>query len=269
MTNQVATKDTGQNVAERMPDRADAQGSNALMQIIERAANSPDFDPAKLEKLLDVKERWEREEARKAFVRALNAFKAEPPTITKNKHVGYGNKGSNGRTEYDHATLDHICQRIAPALAEHGISHRWEVHQESQSISVTCVLTHIEGHSERVTLTAAADQSGGKNSIQAVGSTQTYLQRYTLLAATGLAAADQDDDGRAADEAQKPIRSDQKQELIDLIKETGADTRRLCTHLGVASLDDIPVSQFDRAKSGLEAKRKQLQAKAQTSGGDQ
>jgi hypothetical protein len=254
MTNQVATKQTT-DVAQPMPDRADAQGSNALMQIIERAANSPDFDPDKLEKLLDVKERWEREEARKAFVRALNAFKAEPPTITKNKHVGYESKG--GRTEYDHATLDHICNQIAPALAEHGLSHRWKVEQGQQGISVTCVLTHEAGHSEEVTLTAAADQSGGKNSIQAVGSTQTYLQRYTLLAATGLAAADQDDDGRGADEAQKPIRSDQKQELVDLIKETGADTRKFCQYLGVESLDEIPVSKFDRAKAALERKRGQ------------
>jgi hypothetical protein len=53
------------------------------------------------------------------------------------------------------------------------------------------------GHSERTTLSATADTSGSKNSIQAIGSTVTYLQRYTLLAAVGLAAGG-DDDGQAA-----------------------------------------------------------------------
>jgi hypothetical protein len=53
------------------------------------------------------------------------------------------------------------------------------------------------GHSEEgAVLEGAPDTSGSKNSIQAVGSTVSYLERYTLLAATGLAAKDQDDDGR-------------------------------------------------------------------------
>jgi hypothetical protein len=52
------------------------------------------------------------------------------------------------------------------------------------------------GHSERTPLEASPDASGGKNGIQAVGSTVTYLQRYTLLSATGMAVQDQDDDGR-------------------------------------------------------------------------
>ena len=60
------------------------------------------------------------------------------------------------------------------------------------------------GHSEETTLKAPPDTSGSKNSIQAIGSTVTYLERYTLLAATGMAAAGMDNDGRFADEEQKP-----------------------------------------------------------------
>jgi hypothetical protein len=62
-----------------------------------------------------------------------------------------------------------------------------------------CAVTHVKGHVERCIMKALADESGGKNSIQAIGSAITYLQRYTLLAATGLTSADiDDDDGRAA-----------------------------------------------------------------------
>jgi hypothetical protein len=146
-------------------------------------------DLDQLQKLMDLQERWERNESRKAFVTALTAFKSNPPTLTKNKHVKFGT------TEYDHATLDKVTEIIGKALSAHGLSHRWEVEQKDAAITVACVITHEKGHSERVQMQATADTSGSKNSIQAIGSTVTYLQRYTLLAATGLAAKGQDDDG--------------------------------------------------------------------------
>jgi hypothetical protein len=146
-------------------------------------------DLDKLERLMALQERWEANEARKAYVGAMAAFKANPPSLTKNKHVAFGN------TKYDHATLDHVTDTIGAALHGHGLSHRWEVDQIEGKIKVACVLTHVLGHSERVTMEAPADTSGQKNSIQAIGSTVTYLQRYTLLAATGMAAKGMDDDG--------------------------------------------------------------------------
>jgi hypothetical protein len=81
-------------------------------------------DMDKLQKLMDLQERWERNEARKAFNRAFSEFK-----------------------------------------------------------------------SEAVSMGAGPDSGGAKNGIQARASTVTYLERYTLMAATGLAAQGQDDDG--------------------------------------------------------------------------
>src|SRR5437660_174203 len=66
---------------------------------------------------------------------------------------------------------------------------------EGGTIRVTCILTHVQGHSEQVSMSAQPDTSGSKNSIQAIGSTASYLQRYTLFAATGLAPKDADTDG--------------------------------------------------------------------------
>jgi ERF superfamily protein len=150
-------------------------------------------DIDKLEKLMLLQERWEANEARKAYHAALAAFKADPPVITKNKRVSYDT--GKGKTQYDHATLDHVSLSIGAALTKHGLSHRWEVSQTPERITVSCVLTHVLGHSERVTMEAPADNSGSKNSIQAIGSTVTYLERYTLLAAAGMAVQGQDNDG--------------------------------------------------------------------------
>lgn len=150
-------------------------------------------DIAQLSQLLDLQMRWEADNARKAFTLAMTQFKENPPEIVKDKLVDFPSKG--GRTTYYHATLASVVDAAIKGLAAVGISHRWEADQANGVIAVTCVLTHRLGHSERVRMEAGADNSGGKNSIQAVASSSTYLQRYTLLAITGLATKDQDDDG--------------------------------------------------------------------------
>lgn len=149
-----------------------------------------------LERLQTMYEKWEANEARKAFVAAMNKFKSNAPAILKNQNVNMG----NGKPNYNYATLDNVCRAVISGLSEVGISHHWEMVQNGQplnTIAVTCILTHESGHSEETSLEGQPDQSGGKNSIQAVGSTVTYLQRYTLLAATGLAAGGTDTDGQA------------------------------------------------------------------------
>jgi hypothetical protein len=164
-----------------------------LRLALERGA---DLD--RLEKLMDLQQRFEEGEARKAYVADMAAFKMNPPEIVKDKAVGFTDKAGNF-VGYKHATLGNVTSAIVEALACHGFSHRWDTEQQGANVTVTCVVTHRMGHSERTTLSAAKDDSGKKNSIQQMASTITYLQRYTLLAATGLATHEQDDDGTGAE----------------------------------------------------------------------
>lgn len=157
--------------------------------------------PEQLEKMMALQERWEAGEAKKEFTEAMAAFKRNPPTILKDKRVYYESKDQTSATDYFHATLGSVCEAIVFGLAEHGISHRWETEQRDARVYVTCILTHKRGHSESTKLDGAPDSSGKKNSLQQVASTVTYLQRYTLLAATGLATKDMpavDNDGAGA-----------------------------------------------------------------------
>jgi ERF superfamily len=151
----------------------------------------------KLALLLEAQERWKASQARLAYNAAMAKFKQKAPKIIKNKHI------TSGTTEYDYATLDHVTEAITERLSAVGISHRWKVSQSAE-IAVTCVLTHKIGHSEETTLKALPDTSGNKNSIQAIASTVSYLERYTLLAATGMATSGMDNDGRTVEEEQKP-----------------------------------------------------------------
>ncbi len=152
-------------------------------------------DPAVLSELMDLQERWEAGNARKAFVSAMTLFKQEAPSVLKkNDKVDF--TSPRGRTAYSYANLGSIVQEITSVLGKYELSATWETKQDDKgNITVTCNITHAAGHRESVTLTGPADESGNKNKIQAIGSTVTYLQRYTLLAALGLATTE-DDDGR-------------------------------------------------------------------------
>lgn len=157
-------------------------------------------DLDRLERLMELQQRWETNEARKAFVVAMAEFKKNPPTIYKDKHVEF--KTDKGITAYDHATIGNVVEKVVAALAEHGFSHRWIPKRgEGGMMKITCVITHKLGYSEETELEAGLDQSGGKNNIQAMISTKSYLERHSLLAAVGLATKDTpDDDGRSAND---------------------------------------------------------------------
>src|SRR5690606_2270861 len=69
-------------------------------------------------------------------------------------------------------------------------SHAWIPRMREGKVEVTCRLTHSEGHSEETTLPAPPDKSGMKSDAQAIASTITLLQRYSLLSLLGIATAD-------------------------------------------------------------------------------
>lgn len=143
-----------------------------------------------LEKLMDLQFRWEAEQAKKAFQQALTDFQKKCPVIEKKKSGHH----------YMYAPLCDIVAQVKNLLSECGLSYRFEqAHLEGQ-FQVTCVVTHVNGHSERTTMEAAPDTSGSKNDVQAIGSTVTYLQRYTLIGALGITTADSDMDGRIGNE---------------------------------------------------------------------
>jgi len=204
-------------------------------------------DLDKLEKLLTLKERYEVIEAKKAYNEAMSKFKANPPEIDKDKTVAYGN------TKYNHASLANVTTKISEALSQNGLSASWRTKQNGQ-IVVTCVITHKQGHSEETSLSASADTSGSKNSIQAIGSTITYLERYTLLALTGLATVEQDDDGISSEAVF--IDEKQKSQIVDYIAGCQIDEKKFLKFMKVESIDKITVGDFPKAIAALEAKRK-------------
>jgi hypothetical protein len=225
-----------------IPEREQLPAVVTPMAMLARAVDTgADIDV--LEKLMGLSERWEANQARKSFDEAVSAAKTEIPTIVRNA------KGHNDKRYADFAA---IAKVVDPILGKHGLSYRFRTTQADR-ISVTCVLSHKAGHSEETTLAGPADTSGSKNAIQAIGSTLTYLQRYSLVQMLGLAASN-DDDGKEA-EAGGFVSPSQLAQLVELADDVNADKERFCKYLKVGSLADIPAKTFSHAMQLLEAKR--------------
>lgn len=222
-----------------LPPTAALTPLDMLNAAVERGA-----DIAVLERLMGLHERFETTQARRAFDNAIACAKAEIAPVVKNR------PGHNGRKYADFAA---VSNAVSPALAKHGLSFRFRTAQTDTRISVTCILSHRDGHSEETTLAGPADTSGSKNAIQAIGSTLSYLQRYSLTQALGLAATE-DDDGRAAG-AGETITDEQVDRLAALITETKSNVNGLLKIVGAESLSDIRADRFDVAHNLLIAKR--------------
>lgn len=179
-------------IQHQLPGVPEAQVLSTPLRMLEIAV-SQNADIAKLEKLMELHQRWEANEARKAFVGAMAQFKAEPMNILKRKDVNIP-----GGAKFKHATLADVVDGVVANLSKYELSHKWITEQDGDAITVTCVITHVAGHSESTQLKAPPDAGPGRNKIQAIGSTITYLQRYTLMAVCGLAAKDMDNDGGSA-----------------------------------------------------------------------
>lgn len=237
--------------------------ANALtpMQVIASAVADGKTGPDVLAKLMDMQERWERNNARKAFDAAMADAKGEIGPIAKNRVVDF--TSAKGRTNYRHEDLAEIARTVDPILRKNGLSYRFRTTSEvNQPVSVTCIVSHRLGHSEENTLMAGRDESGNKNSIQAVGSTITYLQRYTLKAALGLAATD-DDDGRAAGADPRdaePIDAGQVSKIQALCEASATHVPDFCRYMKIDSLAAMTVKDYPRAIDSLETKLRKQKA---------
>ena len=157
---------------DQMLDRAITQG--ASMEVIGR--------------MMDLNDRWQAGRKREAFDAAMAEAKGSIPVIPKTA------RGHNAKPYADMAA---IAKAVDPVLAQHGLSYRFRTRQDERLIHVTASLRprwslrekHIIGPRQYQQL---------KNAIPNIGSTLTYLQRYCLMPALGLAASIENDDDSAA-----------------------------------------------------------------------
>ena len=153
-----------------------------IMEMAQRASQNNDV--ATLKTLLEIRDQERANAAKQAFNSAFAKAQAEFPIIPRR---------GRGHNNIQYARLEDIIQGIKPVLAKYGMGlrHRTET---KDGITVTAILSHVDGHFEEDVFEAGADNSGSKNAVQAIKSTITYARRTTAENILGLASHGEDDD---------------------------------------------------------------------------
>lgn len=221
-----------------------------MVALIERFTMNPDIDVAKLEKLLDMHERMQEREARRAFACAFSQMQAEFPEIEKRGEIKH-----SGKLQSTYARWEDINAVIKPVLSKFGFSLSFRTATAENAINLTAVLRHEDGHEDTDTISLPFDTSGSKNAVQARGSTVSYGKRYTAINILNLSARDEDDDGQGSNIG--TIAPEQFIRLRDRIEEVGADEGRLLAFFRASSLEQFPASKLPDAFAMLDRKAKE------------
>lgn len=232
------------------------QGNDNMASMFISMASNPDVDVDKLEKLMALYERDEARKSKVAFSKDFAKMQSELPTVAKSKTVSF-KKDSNGDpiTAYKHATLEDIVDVVRPVLQTFGFAASFSVNTIDK-VSVTCTLMHKEGHSIETTITLNSDQSGGKNGVQAIGSSVSYGKRYTLASLLNIATRDDDDAQAAMQKDSRVITAGQSKTLEAKFDQLPIERQDkfidwLASNQGVASIPEVRVSGFNAVMSAL------------------
>jgi len=159
--------------------------------MIELAVKSG-TDLEKLEKLLELQERWEAGEAKKAYNKNFALAQAEVETVLKQKY--------NSQTRSLYADLKDVVETLKPAYTNHGffISFSEEKTNEEKTIRIRAKIAHENGHIDTSHfIDVPLDGVGIKGAsmmtaIHSKGSTLKYARRYLLGMIFNIAEEDDD-----------------------------------------------------------------------------
>lgn len=251
--------------------------AKSMLQIVAEAAANPNVDVAKMQALLDMQEKLEREESRKAFIRDFIALSEDMPSISQDGKIKVLKKGADGQRvegrdkvqqETPYATFNNIARTIKPLLRKYGfaLSFSTEPTTNGDRIIVKGLLEHNMGYSRTTSFPLPAETSGSKNNVQGWGSSMSYGKRYATIALLNIvshAAEDADRDGHAPDKgkrATKAIQDDvvdgdavelcndaQRKAVREAIKFCGVSDKTFCQHFGVDKVENLPAAEFDNA----------------------
>jgi hypothetical protein len=207
-----------------------SDGAAAVLALIERVALDPGADAAKLERIVATYERLKAKEAELAFNAAKGRIlnRLAGVKLVKNRPAFYEiDKGKPQKGTYEafkYAPLEEIDKHLRPLLLEEEMDLSYsDEPREHGWILIRGRLKHLPGgHFEDSFMPAPLDTSGGKSTVQGVGSTNSYLRRYITCNIFNIVVVGDDDDGNggAIDEAQTDM-------LLDLVKKANVGPKFL------------------------------------------
>lgn len=185
---------------------------------------------------------------------ALAKFQADCPAPKKT--------ATNPHFNSKYSPLEEILNTIKPFMAANGLSQLQSTTTEGEQIGVKTILLHSSGEFiEFDTLWLPM----GKVNAQGAGSSVTYARRYSLCAALGI-AADEDDDGNVASNPQPQSKPPISSKQVGLIKTLTGKFAKMCDKspedvYAALKITDITQLNVEQASAAIDQLNKWIAAK--------
>ena len=205
------------------------------------------LDTATLKEFMDLSDRHEANEARKAYAADMvKCQKAMPAIVAEDE---------NTNTSSFYAKLGRITKAITPVYTKNGfsISFGEGVAKLEGDIRITARVLHQLGHFEDFFYDLPPDKAGlrdavNKTDIHAKGSTTTYGQRYLTKMIFNVAIIGwEDDDGNAASKSTGRLSEDQAMQLGALITDYGLNAEAVLREFAVLNWEQLAAKKFEKA----------------------
>lgn len=226
------------------------------MMLLQQAVDAG-LNPDHLEKLMLLQERYERNQAEKAFNAAMHDCQQEMPKVVRN--------AENLQTKSMYADLEAVQNVARPVYTAHGFSLSYgEGDCPVPSFKRTvCDVRHVGGHCVRYHLDLPIDgvgpkgnPIGGMNAVQGCISTTSYGQRRLLCMIFNITLAGEDDDGQGV------ATIDDKQVVVlnEWMEVTNTSLDGFLKWAGCKTLNKFPQRKFPEAIMFFERRQQQQKA---------
>ena len=174
-----------------------------------------------------------------------------------------GKSAENPFFKSKYADLAEVLSVVRPVFSRHGLSVvQMPYSSDDGGIGVTTMISHKSGQWMQGSLELPLQVA--KNVNQDAGSAITYMRRYALAAAAGVAQEDLDANLGAENTGKvtnlKVISKAKAAEITGLIDLTGSDLVGFLNFCHAESVETIPANKYEKARDALIAKLEKTNA---------
>lgn len=241
-----------------------------FLSLLYQMAIDPRVDVGKMKAGLDMQERLEEREAKKAFTAAFMQLQHDIPAIRRDGKIEIREKDASGQRSgrvqqaTPYATFNAIMKAVAKPLKKNGFALSFATEPGADGrIIVRGILDHEGGHQRTTSFPLPAETSGSKNNVQGWGSAMSYGKRYATIALLNIvseAPEDMDTDGHEGHfkrgtegsivdvEPVRKLSRAQTAELEQVMQDCGVSVRGFCEIYGIKAVAELNDDLFEAAK---------------------
>jgi hypothetical protein len=231
----------------------------AVMNMIERAARDPAVDIDKLQRLMEMREKIERQTAERSFNASMRAAQSEMRPVAAD--------AANPQTRSRYATYAALDRALRPVYTKHGFALSFDEADSPKPdhIRVLCYVTHDAGFSRTYHKDMPADGKGAKGGdvmtkTHATGAAASYGARYLLKGIFNVAVGDDDRDGNAPDAPYTPpegsISPDQVESIREQLRLKNCAEKAFLQWAKQKRIEDIPADLYEPCMDGIASFKK-------------